>query len=209
MKKSVLSLIMVLAMVAVLPVGAQVKFGVKAGVNLSQMSMDKDVFNTSNRAGFFMGPTLKVGLPVLGLGLDMSALYNRQEAKVEGINNKVNTVLKQQQLIVPVNVKYGIGVGSIANVFVFAGPQIAFNIGDKVKRISEIQDQAAQWTLQSSNFSVNAGLGMTVATHFQVTANYNVGVGKTGDITWENVKENTVSRKTQGSSWCVGLAYFF
>lgn len=209
MKKSVLSLIMVLAMVAVLPVGAQVKFGVKAGVNLSQMSMDKDVFNTSNRAGFFMGPTLKVGLPVLGLGLDMSALYNRQEAKVEGINNKVNTVLKQQQLIVPVNVKYGIGVGSIANVFVFAGPQIAFNIGDKVKRISEFQDQAAQWTLQSSNFSVNAGLGMTVATHFQVTANYNVGVGKTGDITWENVKENAVSRKTQGSSWCVGLAYFF
>lgn len=209
MKKSVLSLIMVLAMVAVLPVGAQVKFGVKAGVNLSQMSMDKDVFNTSNRAGFFMGPTLKVGLPVLGLGLDMSALYNRQEAKVEGINNKVNTVLKQQQLIVPVNVKYGIGVGSIANVFVFAGPQIAFNIGDKVKKISELKDQAAQWTLQSSNFSVNAGLGMTVATHFQVTANYNVGVGKTGDITWENVKENTVSRKTQGSSWCVGLAYFF
>lgn len=209
MKKSVLSLVMVLAMVAVLPVGAQVKFGVKAGVNLSQMSMGKDVFNTSNRAGFFMGPTLKVGLPVLGLGLDMSALYNRQEAKVEGINNKVNTVLKQQQLIVPVNVKYGIGVGSIANVFVFAGPQIAFNIGDKVKKISELKDQAAQWTLQSSNFSVNAGLGMTVATHFQVTANYNVGVGKTGDITWEIVKENTVSRKTQGSSWCVGLAYFF
>lgn len=209
MKKSVLSLIMVLAMVAVLPVGAQIKFGVKAGVNLSQMSMDKDVFNTSNRAGFFIGPTLKVGLPVLGLGLDMSALYNRQEAKVEDVNHKFNTVLKQQQLIVPVNVKYGIGVGSIANVFVFAGPQIAFNIGDKVKKISEFQDQAAQWTLQSSNFSVNAGLGMTVATHFQVTANYNVGVGKTGDITWENVKENAVSRKTQGSSWCVGLAYFF
>lgn len=209
MKKSVLSLVMVLAMVAVLPVGAQVKFGVKAGVNLSQMSMGKDVFNTSNRAGFFMGPTLKVGLPVLGLGLDMSALYNRQEAKVEGINNKVNTVLKQQQLIVPVNVKYGIGVGSIANVFVFAGPQIAFNIGDKVKKISELKDQAAQWTLQSSNFSVNAGLGMTVATHFQVTANYNVGVGKTGDITWEGVQNSAVSRKTQSSSWCVGLAYFF
>lgn len=209
MKKSVLSLIMVLAMVAVLPVGAQVKFGVKAGVNLSQMSMDKDVFNTSNRAGFFMGPTLKVGLPVLGLGLDMSALYNRQEAKVEGINNKVNTVLKQQQLIVPVNVKYGIGVGSIANVFVFAGPQIAFNIGDKVKRISEFQDQAAQWTLQSSNFSVNAGLGMTVATHFQVTANYNVGVGKTGDITWKGVKESVENHKTQANSWRVGVAYFF
>ena len=200
---------MVLAMFAVLPVGAQVKFGVKAGVNLSQMSMDKDVFNTSNRAGFFMGPTLKVGLPVLGLGLDMSALYNRQEAKVEGINNKVNTVLKQQQLIVPVNVKYSIGVGSAANIFVFAGPQIAFNIGDKLKKISELKDQEAEWTMKSSNFSVNAGVGLTVATHFQVTANYNVGVGKTGDITWKGVKESVENHKTQANSWRVGVAYFF
>lgn len=209
MKKSVLSLIMVLAMVAVLPVGAQVKFGVKAGVNLSQMSMDKDVFNTSNRAGFFMGPTLKVGLPVLGLGLDMSALYNRQEAKVEGINNKFNTVLKQQQLIVPVNVKYSIGMGSAANIFVFAGPQIAFNIGDKVKKLSDFEDQAAEWTLKSSNFSVNAGVGLTIATHFQVTANYNVGVGKTGDITWKGVKESVENHKTEANSWRVGVAYFF
>ncbi len=209
MKKNVLSLVMVLAMFAVLPVGAQVKFGVKAGVNLSQMSMDKDVFNTSNRAGFFMGPTLKVGLPVLGLGLDMSALYNRQEAKVEGINNKVNTVLKQQQLIVPVNVKYSIGVGSAANIFVFAGPQIAFNIGDKLKKISELKDQEAEWTMKSSNFSVNAGVGLTVATHFQVTANYNVGVGKTGDITWKGVKESVENHKTQANSWRVGVAYFF
>ena len=200
---------MVLAMFAVLPVGAQVKFGVKAGVNLSQMSMDKDVFNTSNRAGFFMGPTLRVGLPVLGLGLDMSALYNRQEAKVEGINNKVNTVLKQQQLIVPVNVKYSIGVGSAANIFVFAGPQIAFNIGDKLKKISELKDQEAEWTMKSSNFSVNAGVGLTVATHFQVTANYNVGVGKTGDITWKGVKESVENHKTQANSWRVGVAYFF
>lgn len=209
MKKNVLSLVMVLAMFAVLPVGAQVKFGVKAGVNLSQMSMDKDVFNTSNRAGFFMGPTLRVGLPVLGLGLDMSALYNRQEAKVEGINNKVNTVLKQQQLIVPVNVKYSIGVGSAANIFVFAGPQIAFNIGDKLKKISELKDQEAEWTMKSSNFSVNAGVGLTVATHFQVTANYNVGVGKTGDITWKGVKESVENHKTQANSWRVGVAYFF
>ncbi len=209
MKKSVLSLIMVLVMVTVLPVSAQIKFGIKGGMNLSQMSLDKDVFNTTNRAGFFFGPTLKMGLPAPGLGLDLSALYNRQEAKVEGINNKVNTVLKQQQLIVPVNVKYSIGVGSAANIFVFAGPQIAFNIGDKVKKISELKDQAAEWTMKSSNFSVNAGVGLTIATHFQVTANYNVGVGKTGDITWKGVKESVENHKTKANSWRVGVAYFF
>ncbi len=185
MKKSVLSLIMVLAMVTVLPVSAQVKFGIKGGMNLSQMSLDKDVFNTSNRAGFFIGPTLKMGLPAPGLGLDLSALYNRQEAKVEGVNNKFNTDLKQQQLIVP------------------------FNIGDKVKKLSDFEDQAAEWTLKSSNFSVNAGLGLTIATHFQVTANYNVGVGKTGDITWKGVKESVENHKTQANSWRVGVAYFF
>ena len=65
-----------------------------------------------------------------------------------------------------------------------------------MKKISELKDQAAEWEMKSSNFSVNAGLGLTIATHFQVTANYNVGIGKTGDITWKGVKESVENHKT-------------
>ena len=143
MKKRILSLLTVLTMVAVLPTSAQLKFGVQGGFNLSEMSLDKNLFTTSNRAGFFIGPTVKFSLPLTGLGMDLSALYNREETKVEGVNTTTfNTVLKQQSLIVPVNVRYSIGLSDVANIFVFGGPQVGFNIGDKVK---EISDQAAEW----------------------------------------------------------------
>ena len=94
MKKRILSLITVLTMVAVLPTSAQLKFGVQGGFNLSEMSLDKNLFNTSNRAGFFIGPTVKFSLPLTGLGMDLSALYNREETKVEGVNTTTfNTCL--------------------------------------------------------------------------------------------------------------------
>ena len=35
------------------------------------------------------------------------------------------------RLRVPVNARYSIGLGSVASIFFFGGPQIAFNIGEK------------------------------------------------------------------------------
>ena len=53
---------------------AQVKFGIKGGLNVTSMSLDSKVLDAENRAGFFIGPTLKFTLPVVGLGIDASAL---------------------------------------------------------------------------------------------------------------------------------------
>ena len=52
---------------------AQVKFGIKGGLNVTSMSLDSKVLDAENRAGFFIGPTLKFTLPVVGLGIDASA----------------------------------------------------------------------------------------------------------------------------------------
>uniref|UniRef100_UPI004024B9B7 porin family protein n=1 Tax=Prevotella sp. TaxID=59823 RepID=UPI004024B9B7 len=162
---------------------AQVKFGIKGGLNVTSMSLDKDkLLDTENQAGFFIGPTVKFTLPIVGLGIDASALYDQREAKIKGdINgNKVETSskLKTQAINVPINVRYGVGLGSVANVFLFAGPQFGFNVGDKNQSLLK---DAAEWKLKSSNFSVNVGLGFTVLSHLQVSANYNIACGKTGD----------------------------
>lgn len=39
-------------------VSAQVKLGVKAGIDASEMSFSGDVFKKSNRMGYFIGPVL-------------------------------------------------------------------------------------------------------------------------------------------------------
>lgn len=195
---------------------AQVQFGIKGGLNVTSMSLDKDkLLDTENQAGFFIGPTVKFTLPIVGLGIDASALYDQREAKIKGdINgNKVETSskLKTQAINVPINVRYGVGLGSVANVFFFAGPQFGFNVGDKNQSLLK---DAAEWKLKSSNFSVNVGLGFTVLSHLQVSANYNIACGKTGDVTVSDAAGTALQDMLgknggKANAWQVGLAYYF
>lgn len=195
---------------------AQVQFGIKGGLNVTSMSLDKDkLLDTENQAGFFIGPTVKFTLPIVGLGIDASALYDQREAKakIKGDGDEKNITsarLKTQAINIPINLRYGVGLGSVANVFFFAGPQFGFNVGDKNKSI--FQD-AAEWKLKSSNFSVNVGLGFTVLSHLQVSANYNIACGKTGDVTFSDAAntalQDVLGKNGKANAWQVGLAYYF
>ena len=192
-----------------LPSQAQVKFGLKGGLNLTSMSFNKSSAEDAikNKAGFFIGPTVQIGLPVPGLSLDASALYDQRESKMEREGQEAT--LKSQSLQVPINIRYGVGLGRVVNLFAFAGPQFGFNLGDKSK---EIFNNAMDWTLRSSNVSANVGLGAMVLNHLQVTVNYNIALGKTGDVdlkqgldaTW-----NTLTGKSKANAWQVSAAYFF
>ena len=193
---------------------AQVQFGIKGGLNVTSMSLDKDkLLDTENQAGFFIGPTVKFTLPIVGLGIDASALYDQREAKIKGDGDDKDITsarLKTQAINIPINLRYGVGLGSVANVFFFAGPQFGFNVGDKNKSI--FQD-VAEWKLKSSNFSVNVGLGFTVLSHLQVSANYNIACGKTGDVTVSDAAgtalQEMLGNSGKANAWQVGLAYYF
>ena len=41
---------------------AKIDFGVKGGLNVTNMSLSNDVLDASNRTGFFFGPTVKLSL---------------------------------------------------------------------------------------------------------------------------------------------------
>lgn len=188
---------------------AGINFGVKGGLNVTSMSISSKVLDSNNRAGFFIGPTVKFTLPLVGLGIDASALYDQREAKlavdVNGNSQdlpKKNT-LKTQAINIPINVRYSIGLGSVANVLFFAGPQFGFNVGDKNHDLGANYE----WKLKSSQFSVNVGAGFTVLKHLQLTANYNIACGKTGEITASNVLSTPKSGRT--NAWQIALAYYF
>ena len=185
---------------------AQVKFGVKGGLNLTNMKFDNSVVDKSNQTGFFIGPTLNFTLPVVGLGIDASALYDQRSAKLEGSEDK----LKQQSIQIPINLRYGFGLGNTASLYIFAGPQFGFNIGDKS---ANIVDNALEWRLKDSNLSANVGIGLMLLNHLQVSANYNIAMGTTGnfnvlkdvpDAAW-----NQVTGKTKANAWQLSVAYFF
>lgn len=195
---------------ATIPVSAQVKLGVKGGLNVSKMSVSSDVLDADNRAGWFIGPTLKLTVPIVGLSFDVSALYDQKSTKVSDDNNGSKTI-KQQAIDIPVNVRYGVGLGDAANIFFFAGPQFAFNVGDKDFKWNSTSSYENTFQLRKSTLSVNVGAGVTLLSHLQLTANYNIACGKTGDATVWNTVEKTSQTVVNGrtNSWQVGVAYFF
>ena len=82
--KKILSLVfMVAAMMYATSANAQIKFGLKGGLNVTSMSFSEDVFDASNKTGFFVGPMVKVTVPIVGLSFDAAALYDQKEADVK------------------------------------------------------------------------------------------------------------------------------
>ncbi len=200
-------LVMIVTMTAANNASAQIKFGLKGGVNVTDMSLNSSVFDASNRTGFFVGPTIKVQMPLVGLGIDASALYDQREAKIKVGNTTTKETLRSQAINIPINLRYGWGLSSMANIFLFAGPQFGFNVGDKDQKI----DDKSTWSVKNSNFSLNFGAGVTLLSHLQLTANYNVVCGKTSDATITEGLEQLTNKevRSRANAWQIALAYYF
>lgn len=200
MKKTLV--VMLMAVAFAMPSNAQIKLGLTGGLNLTNVNVKDAAGTVKGRAGFFIGPTVKFTLPIVGLGIDASAVYDQREGKVDVGGNE--QTIKSQSIQIPINVRYGMGLGDLLEVFAFAGPQFGFNVGSNKK----IEEWDTEWTLKSANLSANLGIGLTVLSHLQAKFNYNWALGKTGEV-----KSISGARDAVGSAkfncWQISLAYWF
>ena len=178
-----------------------VNFGLKGGLELTNMSFSSDALDKSNRTGFFIGPTMKVSVPLAGLGVDISALYHQRELKVE------TETMNQKSIIIPVNARMSFGLGSLASAFVAVGPQFSFNLGDDSKKWLQ---ETREMTLRTSTMSLNFGAGVTLIKHLEAAVSYNLPLGKTGELSWTTpATAVTNAVKTKVGGWRFGITYYF
>ena len=200
MKKTLV--VMLMAVAFAMPSNAQIKLGLTGGLNLTNVNVKDAAGTVKGRTGFFIGPTVKFTLPIVGLGIDASAVYDQREGKVDVGGNE--QTIKSQSIQIPINVRYGMGLGDLLEVFAFAGPQFGFNVGSNKK----IEEWDTEWTLKSANLSANLGIGLTVLSHLQAKFNYSWALGKTGEV-----KSISGARDAVGSAkfncWQISLAYWF
>ncbi len=178
------------------------KFGIKGGLNLTKMTFSKDVYSSDNQAGFYLGPTLKLSLP-LGFCVDAAALYDQRSAKVEsdnltGVQGAGDEKIKQKSIQIPINARYNIGLGSEAGIYLAVGPQFGFPVGDKV-----YNTKLGDYTLKSSNLSFNFGAGVYLLDHLEVGFSYNLAAGKSGEFTGYSDID------THNNAWQIGAAIYF
>lgn len=186
-------------------VHAQIQLGIRGGANLIDLDLRniQGTFDKTNRSGFYVGPTIKVTIPSSGLGFDLSALYDERTAWVDDISTK------EKSFSIPFNIRYGIGLGNMCNIFAFAGPQFSFNVTSDKEVFSK--STYSEWKWESSTLSVNAGLGVTLFKHIEVRGNYNIAIGKTGEATFHNTLEQAYDKSFEShyNAWQVGMTYYF
>ena len=190
MKKIFGALLIAVCIGMAMPAQAQIHFGVKGGLNLSKASFSnvKENFKKDNFTGFFIGPMAEFNIPIVGLGVDAALLFAQRGIKVSDADADVT--VKQNGIDIPVNLKYNIGLGSLAGIYLAAGPDFYFDFEKKTgidKKKAEV--------------GINVGAGLKLLNHLQVGANYNIPLGDTADI------DGGGSYKTK--TWQVSVAYIF
>jgi len=183
---------------------AQLKFGAKSGLNITSLSFDENVFNSSNRLGFFVGATAKLNTPVVGF--DIAAMYEQRDAKVNGESFTMKNV------IVPLNLRLNMGV-----LYLAAGPQVSFNVGDKEFNWKDKDSYENTFQMKGTNLSGNLGGGVIIGP-LELGVTYNIPFGKTADATWRSVYEDTIKKyddkgtvedAMKTKTWTISAAYYF
>lgn len=193
--KKLLSTLMVIACLALaIPAQAQIKFGVKAGLNVSKLHLSKETLSSDNRAGFFIGPTAEFTLPLLGLGIDGSVLYNQF-----GVDSEEGASAKHS-IEIPINLRWTVGFSSLVGAYVAVGPQFGFNVGDRWF------DEVCEFKKNTTSFNVGAGLKLLG--HLQVGANYNFALKDNGKIHSGDI-EDLATIGFKQNTWQVSVAYLF
>lgn len=176
---------------------AQVRFGVKGGITINELKWNKDIINKDNRAGFTAGLMIEIGLPVVGLGIDASALYSHRENELYLDNTK----LKRDFIDFPINVKYKLQIPVLSKIispFVTTGPDFALLLSD-----SDNGDfKTRKW-----NTSWNVGFGAELFRKVQIHANYGIGLTKAMEYIKKDVDSNPVTGKDK--FWTITAAYLF
>jgi len=208
--KTLLALIVLVAASAI-PAAAQFRWGPRVGVEVNKMSLNTDVFNNYNRAGFTGGLQAEFTVPIVNIGFDLSVMYCHRISQSDPISNtgsadtdaalESGRLRNRDYIEIPLNFKYKLGLPVIGKVFtpyVFTGPSVAFLTSKKA--ITEAYKN------KSVDVAWNFGLGVQLVSHLQVSASYGLGLTKSIETI-----SSFQGQKIEGKNkyWTITAAWLF
>jgi opacity protein-like surface antigen len=164
-----------------------VRFGVKAGLNISTISNS----DLNSKAGFYGG--VFANIPVAqDFSVQPEVLYSGMGGKAKSNSNvKLNT----DYIAVPVMLQYNL----IPNLYVEAGPQFGFLISAKGKANGSSVD--VKDNLKTFDFGIGLGAGYYFTQNIGVNLRYTAGLS--------DVPKNNPGDASRNGVFQVGLAYKF
>ena len=217
--KRTFAAILIFFILTVTPAVAQVNFGIKAGVNLSEKPTNIKGIKDGH-TGWYAGPMLKAIFPIIGLGAEANVLYSESGTNVGGEN------FNKSSIEIPLYLRYELSLPAINKFiepFIAIGPQWGYAFGKKefgkkledVNNLEDLKEIGRYFKFNESYFSLNVGLGVILLSHLQLHVNYNIALGETSEYFGpESLKDLNFGDKidyikSQTNIWQISLAYIF
>lgn len=164
-------------------------FGLKAGMNISNVSGDGDA---KSKVGFNAGVFMNAPIAA-NFSIQPEVLYNSKGAKLDYDNFDINFNL--DYISVPVMFQYN----ATPKFYLEAGPEFSFLISGKAKAEGESVD--IKDGFKSFDIGIGLGAGYNITPNIGVNARYVAGVG---DIAEENSGD-----AVRNGVFQIGLSYKF
>jgi len=190
MKKTLLTLVVLLTTALSANAFGDIRFGVTGGYNLTSASFDKTALTRTlegkNGSGWFIGPKAYMDL-FAGLGVEGALHYNQREYKIAAGNLEVTEKLKSVDI--PLNLKLNLTVQKVG-VYLATGPQFSYGLGSNKVNLSALIDNTVYKT-NNLTTTWNFGAGVALGGHLDLGIGYNVALGEMGEKILNSVEIKT------------------
>ena len=225
MKKIIFTLLAIVMLCTTAHAGSPVNFGITAGMNIAKGEVSNDKANwkgwsPDSENGWFAGIQLKFTLPIIGLGIDGSLIYSRENvsipvecstvscspstemSEVSGLKNENEHL---DYLAVPLHLRYDLQLPAVSYAFVpyiFAGPQAGLTLSKIDKSYQDkIETEDLVWRF-------DLGAGVILLKHLQASYSYSFPLSKTYEGKFKDQTSQFESDYKQGVHR-ISLTYFF
>ncbi|MGC4234227.1 MAG: porin family protein [Niabella sp.] len=212
MRKKIMLLAAMALVLGVMQVNAQATFGLKAGLNVSNLTVKGEGIKVKYNSlpGLHIG--VMASLPISdNLSIDPALLYSGKGAKGDDNDEYValysNESYNINYLELPINISYSFNLSSTDNIkpFVFAGPYLGLAFSGKYKSENtsekfKIGNDKNTSDIKPVDYGANIGAGVKFS-NFRISAQYGIGMA--------NILPGTSSTKMHNSTFGLSIGYTF
>jgi len=207
---------------------AQVSFGPKVGLNLSNISTnDKTIDDKEMKIGAQVGVAADFAFGD-AISLQTGLLFSQKGLKIPSGDSDVDetTVFNVNYLDIPIHAVYGLDLGGNKLQF-FAGPYVGVGLSGKIKfKGDDVPDEMDDWTIGFTNdvtedfeddypmkrldYGLDFGAGFMIS-NIQIQAQYSLGLANLVP-TWDGetlVNADDEDLKNKNGVISFSVAYFF
>jgi hypothetical protein len=181
---------------------AQFKFGLTVGAPFKLNSFDIKDAKIENSRPFNIGLVSEAMVPIIDLGVEVSALYEMEKISGDNIVSAVNI----GYLVVPVNLKWKLGIKPI-KFFVEAGPSLQLMLHNS-GNVQLAGTTVGSYKPEVFNWGLNAGAGLELISRIQLGVSYFYNFKSPFTEIANDVETDKVKMDKQGG-FVVSLTYLF